>query len=71
MKIRKLYHPETLKYCLELLLGWRSWKLSGFWFSDKLNKKGYTLFELLFVVLLLSIVGGIGYVILHFIIKWW
>ena len=38
MKIRKLYHPETLKYCLELQIGWRIWKLTGFWFTDYISK---------------------------------
>jgi hypothetical protein len=39
MKIKKLYHPETLKYCFELQIGWRSWKLTGFWFSDRIKGK--------------------------------
>lgn len=35
--VRKLYHPETLKYCWELWIGWRSFKLTGFWFTDKIG----------------------------------
>lgn len=35
VEIRKLYHHETLKYCLELWVGWKNWKLTGFWFRDK------------------------------------
>jgi hypothetical protein len=38
MKIRKLYHPKTLKFCLELWIGWRSLKLTGFWFTDRIGK---------------------------------
>jgi hypothetical protein len=33
MCFKKLYDPETLKYCIELQIGWRSWKLTGFWFG--------------------------------------
>lgn len=51
VKIRKLYHPETLKYCLELIIGWRSWKITPFIFKEKytpsfkdeLNKNVYVL----------------------------
>jgi len=39
LKLRKLYHPETLKYCIEFQIGWRSWKLTGFWFRDKTSKE--------------------------------
>ena len=35
IQINKLYHPETLKYCIVLWVGWRELKLTGFWFSDK------------------------------------
>lgn len=36
MRIRKLYHPDILgKYCLELIIGWRSWKITGFWFRRR------------------------------------
>jgi hypothetical protein len=38
MKIRKLYHLKTLKFCLELWIGWRSLKLTGFWFTDRIGK---------------------------------
>ena len=33
MKLKKLYNSDTLKYCIELQIGWRSWKLTGFWFN--------------------------------------
>jgi len=39
MKIRKLYHPKTLRFCLELWIGWRSLKLTGFWFTDRIGNK--------------------------------
>lgn len=35
------------------------------------NQKGFTLFELLFVILFLAVVGGGGYVLVHFISKFW
>lgn len=38
IQIRKLYSPETSKYCIELWVGWRSYKLTGFWFKDKMSK---------------------------------
>jgi hypothetical protein len=36
--IRKLYNPKTLKYCLELVIGWRCFKLTPFWFADHSSK---------------------------------
>lgn len=33
IRLIKLFHPETLKFCIELQIGWRSWKLTGFWFG--------------------------------------
>ena len=33
MKIRKLYQPDTLKFKYELVIGWRSYSLTGFWFQ--------------------------------------
>jgi len=38
IRLRKLYDPETLKYCLELWIGWRSWKLTGFWFGQSYDQ---------------------------------
>ena len=35
MRIRKLFNPETLKYRLELVVGWMYIPLTGFWFSLK------------------------------------
>ncbi len=32
-RIRKLYHPEKLKYAVEIVIGWRSFKITGFWFD--------------------------------------
>ena len=37
----------------------------------KTIRKGFTLFELIFVMFALSIIGGIGYVLIHFISKFW
>jgi hypothetical protein len=37
MRFKKLYHPESLKYCFQLFIGWRSWKITGFWFQDDQN----------------------------------
>jgi tetratricopeptide (TPR) repeat protein len=36
MKIRKLYNPDTNKWCVELWIASRSFKLSGFWFGKSL-----------------------------------
>lgn len=35
------------------------------------NQKGFTLFELLFVLVWLSVIIGGGYVLVHFISKFW
>ena len=35
------------------------------------NQKGFTLVELVFVMAWLSMVFGVGYVIVHFISKFW
>jgi prepilin-type N-terminal cleavage/methylation domain-containing protein len=37
----------------------------------KANQKGFTLFELIYVLVFFSIVGGIAYVFVHFISKFW
>jgi hypothetical protein len=39
MKIKKLFNPDTLKYCLELQIGWWSCKLTGFWFGEGYKEK--------------------------------
>jgi hypothetical protein len=31
----KLHNPDTGLYCVEFQLGWRSWKLTGFWFGKR------------------------------------
>jgi prepilin-type N-terminal cleavage/methylation domain-containing protein len=35
------------------------------------TQKGFTLIELITVIGLLSLIGGIGYVVIHFISKFW
>jgi len=35
IKLKKLYNPETLKWCIELQIGWHCFKLTGFWFTNK------------------------------------
>lgn len=37
ISINKLYHPDTLKYCLVLWIGWRDYKLTGFWFKGRFH----------------------------------
>jgi hypothetical protein len=33
MRLRKLINPDTLMYRWELIIGWRSLPLTGFWFG--------------------------------------
>lgn len=35
------------------------------------KQKGFTLFELLFVLFILALAGGALYVVIHFIAKFW
>jgi hypothetical protein len=37
MLLRKLYHPETNKWCIELWVGWWNFKLTGFWFGKNIK----------------------------------
>ena len=37
----------------------------------KAKQSGFTLFELLFALFFLTMVVGIGYVVLHFLMKFW
>lgn len=34
LQVRKLHHPVRDRFCIELWIGWRSFKLTGFWFMD-------------------------------------
>jgi len=33
MRFRKLINPDTLKFRIELIIGWRIFPLTGFWFN--------------------------------------
>ena len=37
MRVRKLHNPDTGLYRLELVIGWRSFPLSGFWFGQRVD----------------------------------
>lgn len=39
MRIRKLHHPELMKYRVELIILWYSLPLTGFWFESLTNAK--------------------------------